>query len=69
MANPKIKIHNIETGEVIEREMTTEELTAHEARLAANAVELEAIAAKEAAKAAVYQKLGLSAEEIAALLS
>lgn len=26
MANPKIKIHNVETGEVVEREMTATEL-------------------------------------------
>ncbi len=65
---------NCETGEVIERPLTAEELADHDAlaaqaeadRLAAE----EAKAASEAAKASAEAKLsalGLTAEEIAAL--
>jgi len=34
MANPKIRIHNLETGEIVDREMTDEEFAAHKASLA-----------------------------------
>lgn len=65
---------NCETGEVIERELTQEELAANEAAAAqaqADALaQEEAKAASEAAKASATAKLsalGLTAEEIAAL--
>jgi len=64
-----VKEHNIETGEVIEREMTAAEIAQWEADRA----EAEAIKAAEATKAAekiaVLAKLGLTADEVAALLS
>ena len=63
-----IKEHNTETGEVIERELNAEEL----AQLDADKAEAEAQATAQATKAALRQatldKLGLSADEIAALL-
>jgi len=68
-----ITIHNVETGEVIEREMTTAEIAADSQKLA-NA-ETERIAqeteatAKAQARAAILSKLGLTAEELEALLS
>ena len=68
MTNPIIKIHNAETGEVVERPMTKEEYEAH---LAAQAVEADrqaAIAAKTAARNAVLEKLGITADEVALLL-
>ena len=69
MTKPTIKIHNVETGEVIEREMTAAEI----AQLEADKAEAEAIkiaeATKAAEKTAVLAKLGLTAEEVAALLS
>jgi hypothetical protein len=65
---------NCETGEVIERPLTTEELAQHEADAAAHAAaeaEREAVkAAAQAAKESAQAKLaalGLTAEEIAAL--
>jgi hypothetical protein len=65
---------NCETGEVIERPLTAEEMAQREAEAAAYAVELaerEAIkAAAQAAKESAQAKLaalGLTAEEIAAL--
>jgi hypothetical protein len=66
---------NCETGEVIERPLTAEEIAANEAAAAqaeadAKAAEEEA-AAKAAAKASAQAKLatlGLTADEVSALL-
>jgi hypothetical protein len=70
-----VKVHNVETGEIIEREMTAEELTQYEADQAAEAARLAAEATKAAeeaerlsAKLAIYAKLGLTEEEINILL-
>jgi hypothetical protein len=66
---PIIKIHNVETGEVIEREMTDEEIEQREtdqALLASQAAEAEAKAAK---KASLLQRLGITEEEAKLLLS
>jgi len=64
-----VKQHNVETGEIIEREMNAEEMAEYE-----NAqIEAEAIAAKQAeakaAKAALLLKLGITADEAKLLLS
>lgn len=68
-----ITIHNIETGEVIEREMTTAEIaedTEKFTKAQAERVAEEAEAtAKAQARAAVLSKLGLTAEEAASLLA
>jgi predicted metal-dependent HD superfamily phosphohydrolase len=65
---PTIKIHNIETNEIIEREMTTEELAQWEV----DKVNAEAIKQAEATKAAQRQalldKLGITEEEARLLL-
>jgi tripartite-type tricarboxylate transporter receptor subunit TctC len=58
--------HNIETNEVTEIEMTKEEIATHNAALE-KAIQKEN--AKETAREAVLAKLGLTVEEIAALLS
>jgi phosphopantetheinyl transferase (holo-ACP synthase) len=63
-----IKIHNAETGEIIERDMTPAELKQAEADNKAALLHAQAIADKEAAKQAVLAKLGLTADEVAALL-
>ena len=68
MANPMIKEHNVETGEVIERELNAEELAQHNAYLAEQDARKAEQASKDAAKQAVLDKLGLSADEITALL-
>lgn len=69
MTNPTITIHNVETGEIIEREMTTEEKAAFDA-------DAKAYADKEAAKVqaatnkeALLAKLGITADEAKLLLS
>jgi len=64
-----IRIHNIETDEVIDREMTNAEYTQHlkdVAELEARKAEAEA---KATAKTALLSKLGITAEEAVLLLS
>ena len=64
-----IRIHDIESGEVIDREMTTAELADYkkEQTLSQNA-EAERDA-KQAEKAALLERLGITAEEANLLLS
>ncbi len=62
-------IHNVETGEVIEVELTKAELTQLANDAAADSAKMAERAAAMAAKEAVIEKLGLTAEEVAALLS
>lgn len=65
----KITIHNVETNEIIEREMNSEELAQWDADQAAKAAELEAETAKAAEKAALLEKLGITEDEAKLLLS
>lgn len=69
MTNPTIQIHNVETGEIIEREMNAEELAQWEADKANQAAQAEAEAAKAAQKAALLFRLGITEEEAKLLLS
>jgi hypothetical protein len=69
MTKPTIRIHNTETGEVIDREMTAKELSDHNAELAKSAEVHAEISATADAKAALLTKLGISAEEAALLLA
>jgi AmiR/NasT family two-component response regulator len=69
MTNPIIKIHNVETGEVIEREMNAEEFAQWESDQAKAAAETQAKAEIAAAKAALLDKLGITEEEAKLLLS
>lgn len=62
------KIYNMETNETIERELTPAELKQYENDLAAALLEAKAKIDKDAAKQAVLAKLGLTADEVAALL-
>lgn len=65
----EIKIHNITTNEIIEREMNADELAQWEAdKATAEAAAAEA-AAKEAARQALLDKLGITADEAKLLLS
>lgn len=65
----KITIHNVETGEITEREMSADEITQSEKDKAYAKAWDDKLVAKEAAKQAVLDKLGLTADEVAALLS
>ena len=66
---PTVRIHNTETGEVIDREMTDDEY-AHHLEVAAQAAASKAAEdAKAAEKAALLERLGITAEEATLLLS
>ena len=70
MSKPIIKIHNVETDEVIEREMTNAEFAQYEADQAAQASERAEAEAKAQAKAAAEGKLaalGLTTDDLRAL--
>jgi hypothetical protein len=64
-----IKIHNIETGEIIDREMNAEELAQWELDKAEAQTQAQAKAEAQAAKAALLEKLGITEEEAKLLLS
>jgi hypothetical protein len=68
MTKPMIRIHNTETDEIIDREMTAQEIAQHEAD-AQTVIDARAkIASDAAAKAALLAKLGITADEAALLL-
>jgi hypothetical protein len=64
-----IVIHNTETGEIIERDMTAEELAQHQKDLANAEAEKVKKQQKAAAKEALLEKLGITADEAKLLLS
>ena len=65
---PMIRIHNVETNEVIDREMNDEEFAQWETDQAAQAVAEAGAAQKAAAKSALLARLGITEEEAALLL-
>ena len=64
----KILEHNIQTGEVIERDMNAEELAKWEADKAKAEAEAAAKAEAEAKRQALLAKLGITADEAKLLL-
>lgn len=64
----KITEHNVETGEVIERDMTVDELKQYEKDQAQKAAELAKYEADAKAKETLLKRLGITAEEAALLL-
>lgn len=69
MSRPIIRIHNVETNEVIDREMNDQEFAAYEADQAAQAVAQAEAQAKATAKAALLAQLGITEEQAKLLLS
>jgi hypothetical protein len=69
---PMVRFHNVETDEIIDREMNDEEFAAYEADKAADKAIAEAAAeakAKaEADKAALLARLGLTEDELKTIL-
>lgn len=57
MTRPMIRIHDVTTDEIIDREMTEAEFEAYQAQQAIDAAELAALKEKEATKEAAYAKL------------
>lgn len=68
MTKPMTRIHNQQTNEVIDREMTDAEFEAYQADRVAVAKAGKEAKAKAEAKAALLAKLGITAEEAALLL-
>ena len=62
-------IHNVETGEIIEREMTTEEIAQQEKDQRDFATFRAEVETKAQAKAALLTRLGITADEAKLLLS
>ena len=69
MTSPMVIEHNSQTGEVIERKMTAEELAQFEADQTAEATRQTTEAQKAADKAALLSKLGITEDEAKLLLS
>ena len=67
-SKPMIRIHNSETDEVIDREMTDAEFAQYQAEQAQRAVEQAEAEAKAATRAALLDRLGITAEEAKILL-
>jgi hypothetical protein len=69
MPNPMIRIHNAETNEVIDREMTDAELAKYEAEKENENAQAEVEADLITAKAALLERLGITADEAKLLLA
>ena len=63
-----IRIHNTETDEVIDREMTAAEFKQYEANQAVDMARKSEIESKAIAKAASLDRLGLTADELQTIL-
>jgi hypothetical protein len=62
-------VHNVETGEVSEVELTSQELAQLEADKNEKAKESQELKAKQDAKSAIADRLGLTPDELATLLA
>jgi len=63
MTMPMIRIHNVETNEVIDREMTEEEYAVHLEQSTALAELKAAAEAKAEARASLLERMGITEEE------
>jgi hypothetical protein len=68
LTRPTVRIHNIETDEVIDREMNDDEFAQYEAEKAAQAIVKAEAEAKETAKSAILDRIGLTADELKTIL-
>jgi len=68
MSKPMIRIHNVETNEIIDREMNAAEFKTYEADQAAQAKAKAEAEAKATAKAAILNRIGLTADELKMIL-
>ena len=65
---PIIRIHNVETDEVIDREMTDAEFAQYETDQAANAAAQAEAESKAVQRQAILDRLGLTADEAKLIL-
>jgi hypothetical protein len=68
MSRPLIRIHNIETNEVLDREMNDAEFAQYEANQVAQAQRQAEEETKAAARQAILDRLGITEEEARLLL-
>jgi hypothetical protein len=68
MKKPLIKIHNTETDEVIEREMTDSEFAQYKIDQASAKAQQAEIETKAEAKQAILDRIGLTADELKTIL-
>jgi hypothetical protein len=68
-SRPNVRIHNSETNEVIDREMNDDEFAEYQAQAEIKAQAKAEAQAKATARAEIFNRLGLTAEEAAILLS
>jgi hypothetical protein len=69
MSRPIIRIHDLTTNEVIDREMNDQEFAQYEADKAAYAIEQAEAEVKATARAALLTQLGITEEQAKLLLS
>jgi hypothetical protein len=68
ITRPIVRIHDLATDEVIDREMNDAEFAQYEADKAANAEAQAEAETKATARQAILDRLGLTAEEAALIL-
>jgi hypothetical protein len=68
MSKPIIRIHNVETDEVIDREMTAAEFKIYETNKEVEAAKQAEAESKAAEKQALLDRLGITADEAKLLL-
>jgi hypothetical protein len=65
---PMVRIHNVESDEVIDREMNDVEFAQYEIDKANALIETTQLEAKEAERQAILDRIGLTADEAKLLL-
>jgi len=68
MTKPMVRIHDLATNEIIDREMNDQEFAAYEAEQAAQAAKQAEATAKAAQRQALLTRLGITEEEARILL-
>jgi hypothetical protein len=68
MSKPMVRIHDLSTNEVIDREMTAAEFKEYETNKKLQLEKQAEAEAKAAAKQAIADRLGLTADELQVLL-
>jgi predicted methyltransferase MtxX (methanogen marker protein 4) len=66
--NPTIRIHDLSTNKVVDREMNDKEFATYQADKAIQAAENAALAQKAAEKAGLLNRLGLTEDELKTIL-
>jgi len=65
---PMVRIHDLATDEVIDREMNDAEFAEYQAEKAAQAIAKAEAEAKETAKAEILNRIGLTADELKTII-